>query len=240
VANTGVNIYNLVGAQDPKDQPALVPGSGELPVDIKAVGVRFLPNAVATPPAGQTGDVLEFAITTWEPLDTLRSAVFNIEIDTTGDGVANFTVRNLNTTTNRSAVFVAPGTDGTPTNGFLFADQPLSSTRAVLPVFASTMGITSGSRIGIRVYSTNGWSATFPFPVLDRVPNNNQFQYLKFDQLRVQTNERSFVLDGGATKQFKFTTYRANNVASPGDKGLLVIKNENPVAAEAATLQLLP
>jgi minor extracellular serine protease Vpr len=240
VANTAVNIFNLVGTQDAKDQPALVPGTGELPVDIKALGVRFVPNGLANPPAGQTGDVLEFAVTTWEPMDTLRSATFNIEIDTTGDGQPNFTVRNLNTTSNRNAVFVSTGTTGAPANGFLFADQPLSSTRAVLPVLASTMGITATSRIGIRMYSTNGFSTTFPFPVLDRLPDNNQFQYVQFDQLRVQTNERSFVLNSGATRQFKFTTYRANNAASPGDKGLLVIKSENPVATEAATVQLLP
>ena len=242
VANTVVDVFNLVGTQDAQDQPLPVAGSEQLPIDIKAVGLRYTPNAIAPPlPTGVTsGDVLEFAVSLWRPVDTLRSAVFNIELDTNGDGVTDFTVRNLNTTSNRSAVFVSPGLNGAPANGFFFANAALNSGKVILPVFPSVMGVTANTRIGVRVTSSNGFSAAFPFPVIDRAPDSGAFMYIKPNQLVNTPSMRSPTVAGAATVRFSSATNAANNSASPGDKGLLLLHADNPVITETTTLQLVP
>jgi hypothetical protein len=73
---TTVEAFTLVGGEDPQDQPALVPGSNVLPVDLRAVGVRFVPNGfTGTLPAGITnGNLLQFGVSFWNALETLRSA----------------------------------------------------------------------------------------------------------------------------------------------------------------------
>jgi len=237
--NTAVEVFNLVGGIDAQgDTPAYDPNGGPLPVDLRAVGVRYLPNAVTTPPAGATPDVLQFAISTWTLLDAPRNAVFNVEIDTTGDGNANFLVRNLNTTENRGAVFIAPVTNGVPgANGSAFfrTDQPLASKRAVLSVFPAFMGINANSRIGIRVSSSNFAGG----PVLDTL-GSGQFQYVKLNELAVTPSARSLSVAAGTRGRVGFSTNAANVAASPADKGLLVIAAENTVDTDAQVVQVLP
>jgi len=238
--NTNVDVFNLVGGIDAQgDTPAYDPNGGPLPVDLRALGVRYLPNAVASPPAGATSDVLQFAISTWTTLDAPRNAVFNVEIDTTGDGNANFVVRNLSTTANRGSAFIAPvaanGTVGTFGNAFFATDQPLASRRAVLSVFPAFMQINANSRIGIRVSSSNFNNG----PVLDTM-GNGQFQYVSLNQLAVAPAVRSTVVAAGTRGRVGFTTNAANIAASPGDKGLLVIAAENPNETDAQVVQVLP
>ncbi len=245
VANTFVDVFNLVGAPDAQDVPTLVAGSETLPTDLRAVGVRYTPNAVPAPlPAGVTsGDVLEFAVSLWGPVDNWRLAVMTIELDTNNDGTTDFTVRNLNTTSNRSSAFISPGFAGTPANGFFFASAPLNSARIVLPVFPSVMGINANSRIGIRVSTTNGTSFTGSLataPVFDRLPDSGGFNYVKLNQLAATPSVRSFSLAAGATVNFAVTANAANARASQGDKGLMLLLNENPTNTDAAVLQLLP
>lgn len=238
VAATRVDLYTLVGGEDAADQPALVPGTNVLPMDLRAVGVRYRPGAVAAPPAGVTsGDVLDFAVTLWKPVTTLRSAVFNIELDTNGDGATDFTVRNLNTTENRSSNFIIPAATGTPGSAFFFTDFTLDSTKAVLSVFPSVMGITASSRIGIRVTSSNANGG----PVLDRLPNSSAFQYVKLDAPAATPATSSLVLAGGQTQQVPFTINGANLAAgtSPGSKGLLVLVEENPAQNDSAVVQFV-
>jgi hypothetical protein len=238
VGRTSVDLFNLIGGEDAEDQAALVPGSGVLPVDLRAVGVRYRPGAVATPPAGVTsGDVLDFAVTLWKPVTTLRSAVFNIEIDTNDDGITDFTVRNLNSTENRSSNFIVPAATGTPGNAFFFSDFALESTKAVLSVFPSVMNITGTSRIGIRVSSSNFNGG----PVLDQLPNNGAFQYVKLDAPAATPVTNSLVLASGQGAQVPYTINGANVAqgVSPGSKGLLVLVGENPVQNESAVLQFV-
>lgn len=233
--NTTVDIFQLVGGEDPADQPALVPGAGPLPVDLRAVGVRYRPNAVAVPPTGVTsGDVIDFAVTMWQPQTTLRSVVFNVEIDTNNDGVTDFTVRNLNTTSNRSSNFIVPGTSGTPGNAFFFTDFTLESTKAILSVYPSVMGINASSRIGLRVTSSNSNNG----PVLDTM-GNGSFQYIKLDATVAQPAQTSVAMPSGAAAQVNYGIASANSTVSPGNKGLLVLVGDNPVQNESAVLQFV-
>lgn len=246
VANTVVDVFNLIGAQDPQDQAGPDSVNENLPIDIRAVGVRYSVGAVPAPlPTGVTsGDVLEFAISLWRPMDTWRLATFNIEVDINNDGVADFMVRNLNTTANRQAVFIAPVTAALPnggTNGgsFFSAAASLSSTKMVLPVFASLLSVNPNSRIGIRVKSSNGSTAS-GWPVFDTVPDSNTFQYFRPSALVNSPTARSFQLNAGASGRFNFDSNAGNLVASPGDKGLLLFYGDNLVTAETTTLQLVP
>jgi minor extracellular serine protease Vpr len=237
-AQTVVDVFHLLGREDAEDQPALVPGANVLPVDLRAVGVRYRPNAVPVPPAAvSSGDVIDFAVTLWKPVTTLRSAIFNIEIDTNGDGTTDFTVRNLNTTENRSSNFIVPAATGTPGNAFFFTDFALDSTKAILSVYPSVMGITANSRIGVRVTSSNSNGGS----VLDRLPNNSAFQYITLSQPAVTPAGTSLVMPGSSAAQLAFTvnTAAAASTVSPGNKGLLLLMAENPVQNESAVLQIL-
>lgn len=234
---TSVDIFNLIGSEDAEDQPAAVAGTEVLPVDLRALGVRYLPGAIAAPPAGVTsGDLIQFAVTLWKPVTTLRPAVFNIEIDTNGDGATDFTVRNLNTTANRSSDFIVPAATGTPGNAFFSTDFTLDTSKAVLTVFPSVMGITATSRIGVRVTSSNFNNG----PVLDKLPNSNAFQYIKLNQLVAAPATNSLVMSTGQAAQVPYTINSANSLSavSPGNKGLLVLVAENPLPSESLVLQL--
>ena len=247
VGNTVVDVFNLIGAQDPQDQSATPDRVNEtLPIDLRALGVRYTPNAVAPPlPTGVTsGDVLEFAISMWRPADTWRITTFNIEVDINNDGVADFMVRNLNTTANRQAVFIAPVTPANPNGGanggaFFSAGAMLSSTKMVLPVFASLLGVNANSSIGVRVKSSNG-STALGWPVSDTLPDSNTFMYFRPSALVNSPTVRSFVLNSGASGRFNFNSNAANLAASPGDKGLLLFYGDNLVTAETTALQLVP
>jgi hypothetical protein len=237
-AGTTAEVFNLIGGEDPQDQPALVPGSNVLPVDLRAVGVRFVANGfTGTLPAGITsGDLLQFGVSFWNGLDTLRSATVNVEIDTNNDGVTDFTVRNLNTTENRNAVFIATGLTGTNGNAFFRPDFTLGSNRMVMTVFASPMAITASSRIGVRVTSSNGSNATSP--VLDTLGAAG-FRYIKLDQLVNNPSGISFLVGSGANANFSLTSTPGNAAVSGGDAGLLVIATEN-ANSNAATVLPLP
>ena len=246
VANTVVDVFNLIGAQDPQDQAGPDPINENLPIDIRAVGVRYSAGAVPAPlPTGvSSGDVIEFAVSLWRPMDTWRLATFNIEVDINNDGVADFVVRNLNSSANRQAVFIAPVTPALPNGGangggFFSAAATLSSTKMVLPVFASLLGVNVNSRIGIRVKSSNGSTAS-GWPVFDTVPDSNTFQYFRPSALVNLPTVRSFQLNANASGRFNFNSNAANLAASPGDKGLLLFYGDNLVTAESTTLQLVP
>jgi len=246
VGNTVVDVFNLIGTQDPQDQGAPDPINENLPIDIRAVGVRYTVNAIpGTLPAGVTsGDVMEFAISLWRPMDTWRLATFNIEVDINNDGVADFMVRNLNTTANRQSVFIAPVTPALPNGGanggaFFSAAASLSSTKMVLPVFSSLLGVNANSRIGVRVKSSNG-STALGWPIFDTVPDSNTFQYFRPSALVNVPTVRSFQLNAGASGRFNFNSNAANLATSSGDKGLLLFYGDNRVTAETTTLQLVP
>ena len=233
VANTAVDVFNLVAGVDAQDQPPLVPGSNVLPVDLRAVGVRYVPNAVTTPPAGATSDVLQFAISTWSVMDTPRSATVTVEIDTNGDGAADFFVRNLNTTENRNAVFIAPVATGTNGNAFFRADTTLGSKRMIMSVFPAFMGITQSSRIGIRVRSSNG-AISATNPALDTLPDSAAFQYIKLNELVYVPDVRSYTLPRSGARSFGTRVLAGNLGTSPGDKGLMVVLAENPIDSDIA------
>jgi len=241
-ARTTVEAFTLIGGQDALDQPALVPGTNVLPVDLRAVGVRFVPNGfTGTLPVGITsGNLLQFGVSFWSGLDTLRSATVNVEIDTNGDGVTDFTVRNLNTSENRSAVFIATGLAGANGNAFFRPDFTLGSNRMIMTVFTSPMAITAATRIGVRVTSSNGSNATpLISPVLDTL-GSGAFQYVKLDQLVNTPSAISLLVNGAASGSFTVASNPANAVAavSPGDAGLLVIATENPNANSATVIPL--
>lgn len=229
VANTAVDVFNLVFGTDALDQPALVPGANVLPVDLRAVGVRYVVNAVTTPPAGATRDALQFAVSLWNTVDTLRNASVNIEIDTDGNGTTDFTVRNLNTAANTNAAFIAPASTGVNGNAFFAVDSPLSSRRMTLTVYPAFMNINQNSRIGIRVASSSG----------DLLPNSNAFQYIKLNELVNVPDARSYALPSNGSRTFGTRVLPGNAAVSPGDKGLMLVLAENPTASDVAFVNLI-
>jgi hypothetical protein len=226
-ANTFVDVFNLIGVRDAQYQPALVPGSDVLPVDIRAVGMRFLPGAF-----GEDG--MQFAISTWHPMDTLRFNTFNIELDTNGDGVTDFTVHNLNTTLNTTADFITPA-GGAPGLAFFFTTQAINSSNAILTILPNRIGITAGTRLGIRVKSSNG----FGLPTLDQAPDNGGFLYVQPDKMVVNPSALDLRVLSGGSARLNYTVNAANSTVSPGDKGLLLLHTDNPTGNESTVVQLV-
>jgi subtilisin family serine protease len=232
-ANTLVDVFNLVGVPDRRDVAPTVPGSEEQRIDIQAIGLRYTPNAV-TPPAGvPTGDVMEIAVALNYPVTTLRQAVLNAEIDVNDDGVADFTVQNLTTTTGVQAVFITPA-GGAPGGAFFRVATPLDSKKAVLPVFPSLMGIAENTRIGVRVFS----STFLGSPAVDTAPNSGAFQYITPNRLVVQPSARTVVAESGASGNLTYVLAgKENALSSPADKGLLLFHGDNPLANEFTVLR---
>ncbi len=226
-ANTFVDVFNLIGARDAQDQPALVPGSDVLPVDIRAVGMRYLPGVF-----GEDG--MQFAISTWQPMDTLRFNTFNIDLDTNGDGVTDFTVQNLNTTLNTTADFITPA-GGSPGLAFFFTTQAINSSNAILTILPNRIGISAGTRLGIRVRSSNGFNE----PTLDQAPDGGGFLYVQPDRMVVNPSAPDLFMPSGSAGRLNYTVTSANGAASPGDKGLLLLHTDNPTGNESTVVQLV-
>ena len=226
-ANTFIDVFNLIGARDAQDQPALVPGSDVLPVDIRAVGMRYLPGAF-----GEDG--MQFAISTWQPMDTLRFNTFNIDLDTNGDGVTDFTVQNLNTTLNTTADFITPA-GGSPGNAFFFTTQAINSSNAILTILPNRIGITAGTRLGIRVRSSNGFNE----PTLDQAPDGGGFLYVQPDKMVVKSSALDLQMQSGGSGRLNYTVTSPNSTLSPGDKGLLLLHTDNPTGNESTVVQLV-
>ncbi len=110
------------------------PGDNAAVIDLRAVGVRFLPDALTRYGA----DVLEFAIHTNGRRATPNyPAEFDVFIDTNGDGVDDFVVFNAENggfaATGQNLVFVGNLTTGA-TKAFFFTDADLNSGNVIFTV----------------------------------------------------------------------------------------------------------
>ncbi len=144
------------GQSDKRDLPAEAPGG----VDLRASGVKSLPNG--------KDQLLVFAVNSWTRWSNAAATEFDVEVDTNGDGDADYIVFSTDSGHTRTGdvdglteVFVldvakdevtVSSTDG---RGYL-ATAPTDSSTILLPVDASLLGldITSGSfRYAVSSYS---------------------------------------------------------------------------------------
>ncbi len=133
-----VGNYDVFSLMDTSDRipRSDLPGPGDniAVIDLRAVGVRYLPDAVC----GVSGGCLEFAMTTWgRNAHPLYPRGIDIEIDTTGDGAADYFVTQQENgpfaSSGQSVAFVG-AVGSTSLNAFFFNDSDLNSGNVIYTV----------------------------------------------------------------------------------------------------------
>jgi hypothetical protein len=146
------DVFSLTGVSNKAPRSELpAPGDNFAFIDLRSVGVRFLPNSLT----GVGFDLLEFAMNTnGRRAHPAYPGGFEIDIDTTGDGVADYFVFNVENggfgVTGQTVVAVQNATTGT-TAVFFFADADLNSGNMIFTVPLNIAGgvvVAPGATIG--------------------------------------------------------------------------------------------
>jgi len=155
--------YSLIGeSPDDPDEGSL---GGQNPViDIKSVGVQTFGVGPAT---CSSGYVLALAVATWERQTHANApAAFEFDVDTSGDGVADYAIFNLdvagNLTDGRNAVFVADLNAGTPAAAKFLTLHATNAATTVLLVCGEQIGLgaedigapITGELLAVDIYFT--------------------------------------------------------------------------------------
>jgi len=147
------DVFSLVGVNRRLPRSDLPdPGDSFAIIDMRAVGVRYLPATVCGV------DCLEFAITTFgRRAHPNYPAEFDIYIDTDGDGVEDYIVFNGDlgaTGQNLVAVFNVTTLDVTVVS---FTDADLNSGNVIMTVPLTAVGVTKGKTFGFSAYAFDNY-----------------------------------------------------------------------------------
>ncbi len=151
------DVFSLAGVSKRLPRSDLPgPGDNFAIIDLRSVGVRFLPDAVT----GIGADILEFAINTnGRRAHPNYPAGFEIEVDTDGDGKPDYVVFNAESggfaASGQNQVFVADLKAGGPGRSFFFTDADLNSGNLIftvpLNIGAGSIKLAAGATIGFTV-----------------------------------------------------------------------------------------
>jgi subtilisin family serine protease len=155
-------IFSLTGVSRKIPRREL-PGPGDdfAVIDMRSVGVRFLPDALT----GLGADVLEFAInTTGRRATPNYPAEFDVLVDVDGDGVEDYLVFNEElggfAASGQNAVSVGDLRTGGAA-GFFFTDADLNSGNVILTVLLNSgpgsITLAPGATIGFSVYAVDNY-----------------------------------------------------------------------------------
>ena len=168
VTNTGTesgdyDVYSLTGTSPKLPRSALPnPGDNFAVVDLQSVGVRYFTEAVC----GAPGGCLEFAIGTHgRRAHPAYPGGFEIDIDTNGDGVADYAVFNGEAggfnVTGQTLVYVqkivAPPATPPAASAFFYADADLNSGNMIMTVPMGAMGLQAGTTINFTAQAFDNY-----------------------------------------------------------------------------------
>ena len=215
------------GQTDPADQPGNA-------MDLRAVGVQSLPGEAGGLPASDR--LLIFAVNTYERWSNPSQNEFDIAIDVTGSPAPDYFVVGVDLGAvlagafngqYGSFVFTA---GGDLVDAFL-AEAPMNGTVALLPVAASSLGLSADAFDRFR-YSTVGFSVLGP--EFDVVAGNPRFR-----PWTPTTSQGDFVpLGSGATAPL--TLVASASATSDGTLGFMVVALDDANGAAQAELVSLP
>ena len=234
VANSGSidgewSAYALTGTSKriPKGQ---LPGPGEnqAAIDLKAVGVRALPDGV-----------LQFAVNTWdERSHPAYPGGFEIQVDTNKDGTADWLVFNQEqggfASTGVSLVYVQK-VGSSSASAFFFLDADLNSPNRVFTVPMAALGLTAGSQFDFTVVAYDNYfsgaitDTTGPMTFTGGTPN-----YVFGGGLG------DGVLPRGGSADVPITAVAGGKTASPSQTGILLIHYQGAQGQEATTIEVRP
>lgn len=131
------------------------PGSNQAVIDLRSVGVRFLPASLAG------ADYLEFAINTnGRRAHPAYPAGFEVDIDTNGDGVVDYFVFNGENggfaVTGQTLVFVQK-VGAAAGSAYFYADADLNSGNMIMTLPAAAIGVVAGQTISFSVYAYDNY-----------------------------------------------------------------------------------
>jgi len=152
------DLYSLMGTS-PRLPASAQPNPGDnfALIDLKAVGARYLADTVC----GADGGCVEFAISTYgRRAHPSYPAGFEVDIDTDGDGVADYAVYN-----DENGGFAATGQVlvyvqkiGTTTrSAYFYADADLNSGNMIMTVPLAALGLAAGTTIGFDVFVADNY-----------------------------------------------------------------------------------
>ncbi len=157
---TFIDTYSLIGTSP--DMAEGVPGSQEQRPDFRYIGVQTYPV-----PAGFCGPedsfVMSFAVNTWERQTVPGPFSFEFELDTTGDGVADYLVLNRdftlnNVTDGRNLTWVVDLATG-DAGAFFFTTFYTNSANTVLTFCGDQIGLNASdffvTSIGVDAFAND-------------------------------------------------------------------------------------
>lgn len=154
-ALTGQADFYTWGLGDQKDVASTMVDTG---YDLRAAGVQSFDT-------GDGDQLLAFAINTHKRWSNAAANEYDVSIDTTGDGVADYIVFSADSGTVRtgfadgvSEVFVSDIASGALFAAGFNATAPTDSSTIILPVYASDLGLTSAA--GTFSYTVEAYSVT--------------------------------------------------------------------------------
>ena len=202
------------------------PNPGVRFFDVRAVGVQ-------TNPVSATDSLLVFAVNTFERFSNPAAGEFDIFVDTNGDGVADYDViaADLGLLTSGFAdgemvVAVINLNTGAGSIDF-FADAPTDGSIVLMPVFASSLGLSpSSSSFTYQATYTNTFDGT-----TGAVPGT-----ASFDAFNPAISNAMFVpVAPGTTVQVPFQVVPAQLRKTP-TRGLMVVTEDNRSGGSQANL----
>ncbi|BAC91028.1 S8 family serine peptidase [Gloeobacter violaceus] len=233
VAATTAQVFNLAGS-DPQDLPGPEAGENAINTDIKEVGLRFLP---AT---GDTAETIEFAVSLYRPFTNPRNAPVQIDVDVTGDGIADYFVFNYDlelltgATTGQNVTYILEAATGLLIADF-YTQLNYNAGQLVLPVLAASIGATAETRLQLR--AVTGSTALGFFGQTDLAPDSGLYAFTPAKRVTAAA-ATSVAVPALGTASVDFTVERTNAGASPSDAGLLFVLPDNPLASQTDSLRI--
>ncbi len=207
-----IDAFSLTGTSDdrpdPDDGDPGSPGSNAAVVDLAAIGAR------------NDSSVVQFAISTYgRRAVPLYPALFEIDIDTDGDGEVDFFVFNRENgafgATGQDVVFVQ-AVGSTTARGFFFSIADFNSSNTIFTVPLSALGVTEGSTLDYSVIAIDNY---FTGEVTD-VSDDNTFTIDAPKYVVAQGFELTVPPNGDV----RFTVQATGSPAPSSETGLLFLK----------------
>lgn len=227
VETSEYEVFSLTG-QSAKIPASEIPGPGsnQAVIDLRSVGVRYLQD-------GSSG-VLQFAINTFgRRAHPAYPAGFEVDIDTNGDGVADYFVFNAENggfaVTGQTLVFVQKA-GAAAGSAFYYADADLNSGNMILTLPMGAIGVVPGQTITFSVYASDNYFSGITSDAIEGMrftPGSERFGVVGDPSNAVAPNSAAWV---GVT-----ATAQPDAVSS--ERGLLLMYRRN-AGLEADAIRL--
>ncbi|MEO8151562.1 MAG: S8 family serine peptidase [Rhizobacter sp.] len=220
LADSEFDVFALTGTSpkyDKVDLPA--PGDNFAIVDIRAVGVRYLPDAAGAPA------VLQFAFNTFgRRAHPNYPAGFEVDIDVDGDGVADYAVYNLEqggfAATGINVVNVANLATGVATT-YAYVDADLNSANAILTAPMAAFGVSPDTKLSFSAFAAdNYYTGSTTDAILDMSFTPAKPRY-------AVSGDSSGVVKGYRLARVDTLAVAGGADASPSQTGFLVMMRRN-------------